>query len=79
MNINLIPLHELPIGHSGKVKKLTANGCCRRRLLDLGIIIDTTIKPLKESPAGDPISYAIRGAVIALRQEESCKILVESL
>lgn len=79
MNENLIPLHELPIGAIGKVKKLTANGCSRRRLLDLGLIQDTTIESLRKSPSGDPIAYAIRGAVIALRLEETCTIFVELL
>lgn len=76
---NLIPLHQLPVGFFGKVKKLTADGSCRRRLLDLGLIIDTTVESLCKSPAGDPIAYEIRGAVIALRSEEARKILVESV
>ena len=79
MNINLIPLNQLPIGVLGKVKKLTAEGSVRRRMLDLGLIHDTTVESLRKSPAGDPIAYEIRGAVIALRSEEASKILVESM
>jgi len=75
----LIPLNKLPIGSFGKVKKLTSEGVTRRRMLDLGLIIDTTVQSLRKSPAGDPIAYEIRGAVIALRSEEASKILVEAI
>jgi len=79
MNKNLIPLDQLSVGSFGKVKKLTAEGSTRRRMLDLGLIHDTTVESLRKSPAGDPIAYEIRGAVIALRSEEASKILVESM
>ncbi|NMA84910.1 MAG: ferrous iron transport protein A [Epulopiscium sp.] len=79
MTQKLIPLDQLPIGSLGKVKKLTAEGSVRRRMLDLGLIYDTSIESLKKSPAGDPIAYEIRGTVIALRSEEASKILVESI
>lgn len=79
MSKELIPLNELPIGTLGKVKKLTSEGGSRRRMLDLGLIYDTDIESLRKSPAGDPIAYMIRGAVIALRSEESSQIYVESV
>lgn len=79
MNKNLIPLHQLPVGSFGKVKKLTSEGIARRRMLDLGLIHNTIVESLRKSPAGDPIAYEIRGAVIALRSEEASKILVESV
>ncbi|MCR4432108.1 MAG: ferrous iron transport protein A [Tepidanaerobacteraceae bacterium] len=74
---NLIPLNNLPIGSFGKVRKLTACGNIRRRMMDLGLVCDTKVKALRKSPAGDPVAYEIRGAVIALRSEEASKILVE--
>ncbi len=79
MVIKIIPLNQLPIGSRGKVKLITARGITRRRMLDLGLIYDTTVKPLCKSPAGNPIAYEIRGAVIALRSEEASGILVESV
>ena len=79
MNINLIPLHQLPVGTLGKVKKLISEGGIRRRMLDLGLIHDTTVEAIRKSPAGDPIAYGIRGAVIALRSEEASQIFVESM
>jgi len=76
---SLIPLHLLSPGSLGKVKKLTAEGKSRRRLLDLGLIYDTKVEALRRSLSGDPVAYEIRGAVIALRAEEASKVLVEWL
>ena len=38
----------------------------------------TTIEALQKSPSGDPVAYFIRGAVIALRQEDAQKVMIES-
>ena len=50
----------------------------RRRLQDIGLIEGTRVECLQKSPSGDPVAYLIRGAVIALRTEDSEKILVSS-
>lgn len=78
MQDNQIPLSMLPIGSTGRVKKLISDGNIRRRLLDLGLIADTVVEALRKSPSGDPTAYRIRGAVIALRSEEASTIYVES-
>ncbi len=79
MRKKLIELNKLPLGSFGKVKILDSEGNERRRMLDLGLIKDTVIESIRMSPAGDPIAYEIRGAVIALRTEEASKIFVESI
>lgn len=78
-NDQLLSLDKLPIGSFGRVKKLMIEGNNRRRMLDLGMIPNTLIESLRKSPAGDPIAYEIRGAVIALRSEEASKILIEAI
>lgn len=75
----MIPLNSIPIGTKCKVKKLNLTGLIRRRLLDLGLIQDTIVEPLHQSPSGDPTAYLIRGAVIALRSEISSNILVKKI
>lgn len=47
-------------------------------MLDLGLVQGTTIEALQKSPSGDPVAYFIRGAVIALRQEDAQKVMIES-
>lgn len=77
-NENLISLNKLPIGEIGCVNYLLSKGNERRRMLDLGIVPNTKIEALYKSPIGDPIAYFIRGAVIALRNEDAEKIYVST-
>lgn len=75
---NIVALNKLPVGKKGRVVEIRSNGIVRRRLLDLGLIKDTIIKPLHISPIGDPIAYEIRDTVIAIRSDESKDIYVEN-
>ncbi|MDR1536791.1 MAG: ferrous iron transport protein A [Clostridiales bacterium] len=77
MNEKSVALKSISIGDKVKVKRLLASGGIRRRLQDIGVIEGTEIECLHKSPSGDPIAYMIRGAVMALRSEESSQIIVE--
>ena len=46
-------------------------------MLHLGLIKGTVVEALQRSPAGDPTAYFIRGTVIALRNEDANKILLD--
>lgn len=69
-------LHGMREGTSATVTELLNDGSMRRRLQDMGLIEGTSVLCLQRSPSGDPIAYLIRGAVIALREEDSSKVLV---
>jgi ferrous iron transport protein A len=73
---DVVPLSELKPGTTGVVDRLTIEGEQRRRLLDLGLIPGTVIHAEFISPLGDPTSYRIRGALIALRNDQAQQILV---
>ncbi len=77
MDTRFFTLDKLPIGHRGKVASLLSTGIERRRMLDLGLIKGTVVEALQRSPAGDPTAYFIRGTVIALRNEDANKILLD--
>ena len=72
--MNKITLNSLNEGEIAKVCSLSASGSTRRRLLDIGLIEGTKVECLQKSPLGDPVAYMIRGAVIALRSEDSSNI-----
>ncbi|SFR93639.1 FeoA family protein [Anaeromicropila populeti] len=72
-------LNEIKEGQQCIVKTILTRGAMRRRLLDLGIISGTRIECRQKSPYGDPVAFLIRGAVIALRNEDSVNIIVEPL
>ena len=69
-------LTQLERSQTAKVQSLLATGSMRRRLQDIGLIEGTKVECLQKSPAGDPVAYLIRGAVIALRSEDSATVLV---
>ena len=70
-------MDRLPEGSAAMVTELLTSGSMRRRLQDIGLIEGTRIECLLRSPAGDPAAYLIRGAVIALRAEDSSRVRVE--
>lgn len=74
-----IPLHALKVGESGVVVDLATEGILRRRLLDLGFVPGVIVKSERKSPFGDPTAYKLRGAIIALRREESDTINVTKI
>lgn len=76
MNESVCSLTDLKIGETARVNKLSLTGSMRRRVQDIGLIEGTEVECVLKSPGGDPIAYQIRGAIIALRNEDSLNILV---
>ena len=72
-------LDKLPLGQEAVITAVGGEGALRCRLLDMGLIEGTRVSCLQKSPAGDPVAYLIRGAVVALRSEDSSQILVDGL
>ncbi len=69
-------MNDMEIGDTARVVQLNIEGSMRRRLLDIGLIEGTKIECLQKSPLGDPAAYLIRGAVIAIRSEDSRRVCV---
>lgn len=64
-------LNMLQADETAIIKEINCSETIKRRLLDLGLIKGTTIRALYTSPFGDPSAYLIRGAVIALRKDDT--------
>lgn len=75
MEINT--LEKLEINKTAQIESLNCNGDLRRRLLDLGIVKGTTIKPILQSPSGGLRAFRIRGTTLAIRQEDAKNIIIE--
>ena len=76
--IQIDSLANLQVGERARVASLLSRGSMRRRLQDIGLIEGTEVECVQKSPAGVPVAYRIRGALIALRSEDSSNILVAS-
>lgn len=73
---DICSLTKLDVGQFARVGSLLSCGSIRRRLQDIGLIEGTEVECVLKSPCGDPAAYQIRGAVIALRNEDAENILV---
>lgn len=71
-------LDKVSLNKEVKIKKIDCAGNVKRRILDLGMIEGTKIKPVFKSPLGDPTAYEVRGSLISLREEETQKIQIEN-
>ena len=70
-------VNELQLGEIGVVNNIIGEETIKRRLLDLGLIEGTSIKPVLISPSGDPRAFEFRGSLIAIRREDAENIKVK--
>lgn len=70
-------LFSLKVGQKCRINKILINDSIKCRLIDIGLIPESVVECVGESPLGDPKAFLIRGAVIALRKEICEKIVAE--
>ena len=70
-------LDKLKKGEGAIVKKINTKKDIKRRLLDIGFTDETKIECVLISPSGNPKAYYVRGALIAIREEDAKLIEVE--
>jgi DtxR family Mn-dependent transcriptional regulator len=66
-------LDALPLGQTVRVLRLdeALQGFTRRRLLDLGLTPGVPVTAEMRSLFGDPTAYRVRGALVALREDQA--------
>ena len=69
-------LDRLTVGQRAAVTEVSAPEDQRRRLQELGFVPGGVVSAVQESPWGDPVAYAVCGAVIALRRSDARQIAV---
>ncbi len=69
-------LSDVKPRQKASVVSLESEGICRR-LLDIGLTKGATVECIGKSPCGDPKAFLIRGAVIALRNDDAKKVIVK--
>jgi DtxR family Mn-dependent transcriptional regulator len=71
-------LDALQVGQTARVLRLdeSLQGFTRRRLLDLGLTPGVPVTAEMRSLFGDPTAYRVRGALIALREDQARHVLV---
>ncbi len=71
------PMSEMTVGEQGVVRSVKAEGTLRRHLLGLGLVPGTEVQCVGKAPFGDPLSFRVRNAVVALRGSDIRNIYVE--
>lgn len=71
-----VRLSDIKPGQRATVLAIDTEGSMRRRFFDIGLIENTAVECIGRSPAGDPSAYLIRGAVVAIRKEDTQNITV---
>lgn len=72
-------LSLLPINKYGIVKNILGEENTKRRLLDLGLVKGTKVKPVLISPSNGLRAYEFRSSLIAIRKEDAENISLENI
>lgn len=70
-------LNELEMNNKAKILNINCKENIKRRLLDLGMVKGTDIKPVLVSPSGDPKAFEVRGSLIAIREDDTRQIEIK--
>ena len=70
-------LGEMEPLERGRILKVGGSGAIRRRLLDMGVVVDSEVEVTRVAPLGDPVEIKVRGYDLALRKEEAADIQVD--
>jgi ferrous iron transport protein A len=73
-----IRLCDLRDGEVASVKEIYPKCRIRQRLFDVGLIEGTRVECVFKSPIGGMKAYLIRGAVIAIRDEDCQSVSVDT-
>lgn len=69
-------LSLLPINRFGIVENIAGEENTKRRLLDLGLVKGTKVKPVLVSPSNGLRAYEFRSSLIAIRKEDAENIIM---
>ncbi|HXT41895.1 MAG TPA: FeoA family protein [Candidatus Angelobacter sp.] len=70
------PLTSLAVGAAATVAEIKVPAERRSRLLEMGLIVGTTVELVRFAPLGDPVEIKVRGYNLTLRKQEAEQILV---
>ena len=71
------PLSEMKPGEKGRISRIGGSGQVHRRILDMGVIPQTTVEVERVAPLGDPIWIRLKGYQLSLRKNEAANVYVE--
>ena len=74
----LQPLTSVPAGQTATVVEIKLPPASRPRLMEMGLLIGTTVELVRFAPLGDPVEIKVRGYNLTLRKQEAEQIFVRA-
>ena len=71
------PLTALPVGAAATVAEIKVPPEHRSRLLEMGLLVGTSVELVRFAPLGDPVEIKVRGYHLTLRKHEADLIFVQ--
>lgn len=75
---NRINLREMKINQTGIIRVVKARGEMGRRIMDMGLVPNTTVQVIGRAPLKDPVALRIMDFTITLRNNEADYIFIET-
>ncbi|MDR1128779.1 MAG: ferrous iron transport protein A [Treponema sp.] len=72
-------LNEVKSGQKVRVVRLEGQGAMKKRIMDMGITVNTELTVRKVAPLGDPVEITVRGYELSLRKADIEGIQVEEV
>ena len=70
------PLTSLALGATATVAEIKLPPASRPRLMEMGLLVGSTVQLVRFAPLGDPVEIKIRGYNLTLRKSEAEQIWV---
>ena len=71
------PLTSLALGATATVVEINLSPASRPRLMEMGLLVGSTVQLVRFAPMGDPVEIKVRGYNLTLRKSEAEQILVK--
>ena len=72
------PLTSVALGAAATVAEIKVPPASRARLMEMGLLVGTTIQLVRFAPLGDPVEIKVRGYNLTLRKSEAEQIWVKT-
>ena len=71
------PLTSVPLGSRATVAEIKLPPETRPRLMEMGLLVGTSVELVRFAPLGDPVEIKVRGYNLTLRKQEAEQIWVQ--
>jgi ferrous iron transport protein A len=71
MSAESLPLTSLKIGAAAIVSEIKLRPEQRGRLLEMGLLVGTSVQLVRFAPLGDPVEIKVRGYHLTLRRQDA--------